>query len=549
MARRHTGRLLARVTRGQGRDPVFNASVRVRMDGYPDFTALTDTDGRAEFTLPAPAPDYISALRGGKNPFYICDITAVTPFSPGYEIKGCRIYADVCSQAEMHCGDKGGERKTVVVTGPKRGSSVPGSAAYSELACRAAGEFSPNMRLTVSTAPPGEPGEVSRDDFPGYIKNIAAGELMPILPPAALRVCAAALITRTKLRLAKGGLRAAGFGYDLASEPDWSYAYLPGRVTFDTVSYAVDSLIGFSLCGGREGIRPDPFAPEIARSAEMAARGMSFEDIISTLYGGTKLCADKKERRPNCGCLPLKRGCEGEEVKALQRMLNTAAGNIAGLSVILCADGFFDTATENAVRSFQALSGLPKTGEADTQTLFGIKRLYDYITNPRDKKPRPGTNALALRHCINILSRREGVKRIPPVSLAGEYGEDTRKSEECYARLKGIPLTADRTALREAIINEAQSRARGEKKLPKPGLARGAAGEEVIVLQNLINAVSGTIMGGAPLKADGVFGELTRRALMTVQRLTGLEPTGIACKKTLSVLSRELIAPDTSACG
>ena len=53
-------------------------------------------------------------------------------------------------------------------------------------------------------------------------------------------------------------------------------------------------------------------------------------------------------------------------------------------------DGIFDTATEDAVRAFQGVYGLPETGRADRQTW---DRIYDaYLRVERDSDRTPVTN-------------------------------------------------------------------------------------------------------------------------------------------------------------
>lgn len=71
----------------------------------------------------------------------------------------------------------------------------------------------------------------------------------------------------------------------------------------------------------------------------------------------------------------LKKGSEGDQVKALQMLLLGYGCKMTNNGKTYGADGDFGTATANGVKSFQKKNGLPQTGECDAKTwakLLGV---------------------------------------------------------------------------------------------------------------------------------------------------------------------------------
>ena len=72
-------------------------------------------------------------------------------------------------------------------------------------------------------------------------------------------------------------------------------------------------------------------------------------------------------------------GSTGQKVTQLQEQLNTIAdvySSIPGINV----DGIFGEATQNSVRAFQSLFGLPATGIVDYPTWYKVQEIYVGVT-------------------------------------------------------------------------------------------------------------------------------------------------------------------------
>lgn len=68
-------------------------------------------------------------------------------------------------------------------------------------------------------------------------------------------------------------------------------------------------------------------------------------------------------------------GSSGSKVRQMQEQLNRIARAYPSLPTI-AEDGVFGPSTENAVRKFQSVFGLPQTGIVDYPTWYKISEIY-----------------------------------------------------------------------------------------------------------------------------------------------------------------------------
>lgn len=71
----------------------------------------------------------------------------------------------------------------------------------------------------------------------------------------------------------------------------------------------------------------------------------------------------------------LEVGSRGDKVRQMQEQLDVIAGAYPAIPKVN-ADGIFGPATEEAVRVFQSVFGLPETGVVDYSTWFKISEIY-----------------------------------------------------------------------------------------------------------------------------------------------------------------------------
>ena len=72
-------------------------------------------------------------------------------------------------------------------------------------------------------------------------------------------------------------------------------------------------------------------------------------------------------------------GSTGNSVRTIQEQLNRIAQAYPALPIV-AVDGIFGPRTEEAVRTFQEIFGLPATGIVDMPTWFKISHIYVGVT-------------------------------------------------------------------------------------------------------------------------------------------------------------------------
>lgn len=124
------------------------------------------------------------------------------------------------------------------------------------------------------------------------------------------------------------------------------------------------------------------------------------------------------------------------------------------------------------------------------------------------------------------------------VEPTGYFGDITLEAVKNFQKKYNIPTTGIVATLTHAKLDELL---RAMEK-PKPaGLAQGAKGNEVRILQEKLN-----ILGYMKVSPNGHFGPITESALIQLQKYYGIEPHGVADTETLAMIDR-LIAEEEHA--
>lgn len=124
------------------------------------------------------------------------------------------------------------------------------------------------------------------------------------------------------------------------------------------------------------------------------------------------------------------------------------------------------------------------------------------------------------------------------VEPTGYFGDITLAAVKNFQKKYNIPTTGIVATLTHAKLDELL---RAMEK-PKPaGLAQGAKGNEVRILQEKLN-----ILGYMKVSPTGHFGPITESALIQLQKYYGIEPHGVADRETMALIDR-LIAEEEHA--
>jgi len=237
----------------------------------------------------------------------------------------------------------------------------------------------------------------------------------------------------------------------------------------------------------------------------------------------------------------LKNGSSGSDVKKMQERLKEL-GYLKGT-----ADGDFGTATETAVKNFQAQNGLAVDGVAGSATLARLysatARKAPSAVSASTNTPRPtntpftsykkgdsGNEVRKLQQRLKELGYLTGI-------VDGDFGSATETAVKAFQRNHG--LTADGKAgsytLDKLYSNSAKPAVTATPKptnTPVPAsLKKGDTGVAVKQMQQRLMQLG--YMSGP---ADGEFGDVTERAVRAFQNRHGLTADGKAGTYTLNKL-------------
>ncbi len=148
----------------------------------------------------------------------------------------------------------------------------------------------------------------------------------------------------------------------------------------------------------------------------------------------------------------LRPGMQSNQVRGLQYFLAVVAAYYEAVPTIVI-NGYYDAATENAVKAFQRIYGLPQTGIVDKTTWEELYRAYAGIAEslePNDSSmaPRlyPGTilregmtddNIRVIQEYLTYI--HETIPEIPAVRNTGYFGPLTRAAVLAFQRYAGLP--------------------------------------------------------------------------------------------------------------
>jgi peptidoglycan hydrolase-like protein with peptidoglycan-binding domain len=138
-----------------------------------------------------------------------------------------------------------------------------------------------------------------------------------------------------------------------------------------------------------------------------------------------------------------------------------------------------------------------------------------------------------------------------PGGADGVFGQATKTAVSNFQRWNGLPVSGDVDAATSARLELGTGAAPPAPAAPAAapttstltGLAVGARGENVKVLQRALIAAGITVRGGA----DGVFGPVTASALTSYQKAKGLAASGVLDDATIASLAISPASPTPQA--
>lgn len=397
------GELQINVTSTLDSRPIAEARISISYTGGPEQTleqVTTDSSGQSEvLTLDAPPEEWSLDPNNERQPYseYTLDVSA-----PGFEpvsIAGTEILANVkaIQNVRMRPSETGGEEEEVFV--------IPAHTLYGDYPPKIAeDEIKPTnesgeivlSRVVVPeyiVVHDGSPRDTTATNYyvkyKDYIKNVASSEIYATWPEDTIRANVLAIMSFTLNRVYTEWYRNRGYDFTITSSTAFDHKWIPERNYYDTISVIVDELFAAYLsrpnvrqpiltqyCDGRRVTCPNWLTQW--GSKELGDQGYSPIEILRYFYGDDMYINTAEEISGIPASWPgytLEEGSSGAKVRQMQEQLNVIAGDYPALPKIT-ADGIYGPATENAVREFQSVFGLPVTGKVDYPTWYKISEIY-----------------------------------------------------------------------------------------------------------------------------------------------------------------------------
>ena len=420
--------------------------------------------------------------------------------------------------------------------------------------------------ITVHLGAPDAPAENVTVPFTDYIKNVASSEIFPSWPEASLRANILAQISYTLNRVYTEYYRSRGYDFDITNDIRYDHAYTQNGEIFGSISVIVDEI--FNNYIRRTGTIEPLFAVfcDGVKSmcdgllqwgtVELANSGYNAEEILRYYYGDDieivydAPLADKTESYPGT---PLSVGSFGDDVRKIKTELNRIAKNYPAIPTVDNSTSVYDRETEAAVKVFQQVFNLTVDGIVGKATWYKIKAIFtavkqlseitsEGLTIPEVDRVFKETLTLGdsgpevetVQYYLAFLGYF--YPQLPPIAITGTFDEQTRDAVFTFESEYGLTIDgvvdANTFAAIERAYLDAVSQlpanyqsAIGE---PYPGrfLVEGDRGESVKVIQTYLNRIGRTDPNIPELVPDGIFGPVTKAAVIEIQRQLGIEQNG-----------------------
>lgn len=403
MEAQSTGTLRISVTSSVAYIPIAGATVTISYTGEPDspiITLTTDSSGETEVvTLPTPPLSYSLNPDNLQQPYAEYNILVE---AKGYEpvyVTGSELFANELSLQPIRMNplemEPGEEEKLVIIPEHTLFGNYPPKIPEDEIKPMAeTGEIVlsrvviPEFVIVHDGVPsdPTAPNYWVR--YKDYIKNVASCEIYSTWPEAALYANILVIMSFTLNRVYTEWYRNQGYNFTITSSTAYDQKWVYGRNTYENIDFLVDSVFANFL--SRPGVRQPIFTSYCDGqrvtcsglsqwgSKYLGDQGYSAIEIIRYYYGNDMYIntADVISGVPSSWPgYSLTIGSSGEKVLQMQNQLNRIARNYPAIPII-AADGIYGPATENAVRTFQSIFNLPRTGVVDYPTWYEISEIY-----------------------------------------------------------------------------------------------------------------------------------------------------------------------------
>ena len=385
--------------------PVEDASVQISYTGDPDSVieeVKTDANGMIpEIQLPAPPLEY-SMAPSEYQPYAEYTFRISKEGFDDLGISGAEILPDATAiqRAVLSPQAAPGAFEDIVIPAHTLYGEYPEKIPEDEIKPM---DTSGEIVLSRVVIPEyvvvhdGSPNDSTARDYyvryRDYIKNVASSEIYATWPDNTIRANVLAIMSFTLNRVYTEWYRNKGYDFTITSSTAFDHKWMHGRNIFESISQIVDELFDNYL--SRPGVR-QPILTQYCDgervqcpnwmtqwgSKYLGDQGYSAIEILRNFYGDNMYINSAEEISgipASWPGNPLDIGSSGPKVRQIQEQLNVIANSYPALPKIT-ADGIYGEATQNAIREFQKVFGLPVTGVVDYSTWYEIQEIYVGVT-------------------------------------------------------------------------------------------------------------------------------------------------------------------------
>ena len=416
----------------------------------------------------------------------------------------------------------------------------------------------------------GKPDEAARDitvPFTSYISNVAANELYPTWPRNALIANIYTIISFAMNRIYNEWYRSKGYNFDITSSPAFDQAYVENRSTYENIDNIVEEI--FNNYVVKEG-QVQPFFTQYCDgrvktcnglsqwgTVTLANQGKTPLQILQNYYGNDIRIKYDAPVGNAIGEYPgyaIGLGAAGNPVLAIQRDLRRIRQNYPAIPDITSSVGIYDKETEDAVKKFQSVFGLPVTGIVDKATWYKIKYIYTSVKKLSDiyseglsldeatflytDELNYGDTGIEVEYVHYFLDALAFLDEdIPRLKTNSIYGNNTITMVKAFQQKYGLPVTgkfrySDWLVLQDAYDNILKSFPKEYQEYvddlyPDYFLVRGMSGKDVKRLQRFLLAICIYDKSIPGVRINGEFDDLTERSVKKIQKDYNFDINGI----------------------
>ena len=385
--------------------PVEDASVQISYTGDPDSVieeVKTDANGMIpEIQLPAPPLEY-SMAPSEYQPYAEYTFHISKEGFDDLDISGAEILPDATAiqRAVLSPQAAPGAFEDIVIPAHTLYGEYPEKIPEDEIKPM---DTSGEIVLSRVVIPEyvvvhdGSPNDSTAKDYyvryRDYIKNVASSEIYATWPDNTIRANVLAIMSFTLNRVYTEWYRNKGYDFTITSSTAFDHKWMHGRNIFESISRIVDELFDNYL--SRPGVR-HPILTQYCDgqrvqcpnwmtqwgSKYLGDQGYSAIEILRNFYGSNMYINTAEEISgipASWPGQPLDIGSSGSKIRQIQEQLNAIANAYPALPKI-SVDGVFGENTQNAVKKFQQIFGLPATGIIDYSTWYEIQEIYVGVT-------------------------------------------------------------------------------------------------------------------------------------------------------------------------